>query len=74
MPECDICGKEFAEAELITGHGIRNEIRELIRKDFPAWSDRSRICRSDFDMYRVKYVSFLIEEETGTTRTWKTPL
>jgi hypothetical protein len=41
--KCDMCGKIFPENQLITGHGIRHEIEELIKKDRPEWSDTSRI-------------------------------
>ena len=65
---CDICKKEFAESDLIGGHGIRHELEELIVRDHPEWNDNGHICKEDFNAYRMKYVSTLIEEETGTIR------
>ncbi len=65
---CDICGHEFPGSELITGHGIRHEIENLIARDHPDWNDFKRICRNDFDVYRNQYISSIIEEETGSIR------
>lgn len=51
---------------MITGHGIRHEIEDLIRKDHPAWKDNSRICKTDFNTYRIKYIVNIIAEEKGS--------
>ena len=64
--ECEICKKSFPEAKLITGHGIRHEIEDLIRNDYPDWTDNSRICKTDFNIFRVKYIARLIEDEKGS--------
>ena len=63
--KCDICGKSFPEEELITGHGIQHEIENIIKNDHPEWNDNNRICKDDFDIYRVKYITKIIEEEKG---------
>ncbi len=63
-----VCQKEFAETELIAGHGIRHEIEDLIRKDFPDWDDYQQICKQDFNVYRARYVSSMIEEESGSVK------
>ncbi len=70
--KCDICGKSFPEAELITGHGIRHELEKLIRKDNPHWNDTGRICQEDFNKYRMLYISTLIIEETGKIKRLET--
>ena len=64
--KCEICGKIFPEEELITGHGIRHEIEDLIRIDHPEWTDDSRMCREDFNIYRIRYIMNLIEQERGS--------
>ncbi len=65
---CRICGNRFPESELIAGHGIRHQIETLIQADFPDWSDRDFICKSDFDAYRIKYIKAVMEEEKGELR------
>lgn len=65
--KCKICNKAFSEEELISAHGIRHEVEELIRKDHPEWTDESFICKDDFNIYRMKYISEIIEEEKGKT-------
>ena len=62
---CDICQRAFDESETIKGHGIRHEIERLILKDHPDWNDDKSICKNDYNAYRIKYVSSVIEEETG---------
>lgn len=64
--KCEICNKLFPEDQLITGHGIRHEIEKLIRKDYPEWSDNSRMCKEDFNTFRMKYIVNIIEEEKGS--------
>ncbi|MHB1453983.1 MAG: DUF1003 domain-containing protein [Saccharofermentanales bacterium] len=68
MPRCDVCKEEYPGDALISGHGIRHEIEVLIRKDYPGWSDKSRICTNDYFKYRDLYISRLIEEESGNIR------
>jgi uncharacterized membrane protein len=64
--KCDICGKIFPEEQLITGHGIRHEIEDLIRNDHPGWLDNNRICKDDFNAFRIKYITGIIEGEKGS--------
>jgi uncharacterized membrane protein len=64
--KCDICKNEYTEDKLIVGHGINHEIEDLIRNDYPEWNDNSRVCKDDFNKYRIKYISKLIEEEKGS--------
>lgn len=63
--KCDVCGKIFPAEELITGHGIRHEIEDLIRNEHPDWTDSCKICKTDFSTYRVKYISGMVDEEQG---------
>lgn len=69
--KCEICGKTFPEGQLISGHGIRHEIERLIIKDYPTWDDNGLICQDDFNIYRVKYISGIIEDEEGSVQTLK---
>lgn len=69
--KCEICGKTFPEGQLISGHGIRHEIERLIIKDYPTWDDNGLICQDDFNVYRVKYISGIIEDEEGSVQTLK---
>ncbi len=64
--KCEICRELFREDELITGHGIRHEVENLIKSDYPEWNDANRICKTDFNKYRIKYITGLIEEEKGS--------
>lgn len=62
---CDLCKKNFPSDQLIKGHGIHHGIENLIRRDHPEWTDDCRLCRQDFNAYRMKYITALIEEENG---------
>ncbi len=65
MGICHICRQEYPESKLISGHGIRHEIENMIISDFNDWDDHKKICKNDFSAYRNKYISQIIEEETG---------
>jgi uncharacterized membrane protein len=64
--KCEICGKLFPNEQLITGHGIRHELEDLIRNEYPDWTDKSRICKGDFNKFRIQYISGIVEEEKGS--------
>ena len=68
MTICDICKKSFPEKNIIVGHGIHHEIENLIVKDYPDWNDKNKICKEDYNIYRMKYISSIIEEETGNIK------
>ncbi len=63
---CAVCGRVFPEEDLIRAGSVRNEIEELIRAATPAWSDSAFICRDDFDTFRIRYISGIIEDEKGS--------
>jgi uncharacterized membrane protein len=67
--KCSICNKIVPEDQLIIGHGIRHEIEKLIIKEHPEWNDNSRICKDDFNTFRIKYITNLVEEEKGSIET-----
>jgi uncharacterized membrane protein len=66
--KCNICRNEYPESELISGHGIRHEIENIILHDFPDWNDHNKICRHDFSVYRNRYISSIIDEESGNIK------
>ncbi|TGK99009.1 DUF1003 domain-containing protein [Leptospira levettii] len=62
---CYVCQKSFRENQLISAIGIGHEIVELIHSDFPGWNEQSKICKNDFNLFRMKYITNLVEEEKG---------
>jgi uncharacterized membrane protein len=64
--KCNICNNVFPENQLITGHGIRHEIEDLIKLEYPEWDDNNRICKNDFNKFRIKYITKIVEEEKGS--------
>lgn len=63
--KCNVCHETFNDLDLISGHGIRQEIESLIKTDFPEWDDHSKICKKDYSIFRDKYIFSIIEEERG---------
>ncbi len=64
--KCDICLKNFPKLELIAASGIQNEMEELIQISHPTWNDKSKICKDDFDQFRIKYITHIIKKEKGS--------
>jgi hypothetical protein len=62
---CAICGKSYAEGELVHGALVRDVIENLILKDHPEWSSEALICRADLARYRAGYVRSILEAEKG---------
>ena len=62
---CAICGKTFADHDLIGGVLVSDPVVQVIFRDFPNWSAESHICRTDLARYRAKYVHSLLESEKG---------
>ncbi len=52
-----ISGKEYPETEKICGNTIRHSILNLIRKDFPGFTEDNCISLEELDLYREKYIS-----------------
>ena len=67
---CAVCGKTFADRDLVPGAAVRDPVAGEIIRDHPDWSPESFICRPDLAKYRAKYIHFLLESEKGelTTR------
>lgn len=62
---CLVCKKTFVTTDLVPFPAIRNTISDMIRHDFPEWSDGYYICKSDLTAYRAKEVQIIIDEEIG---------
>lgn len=62
---CAVCGKPFAEDDLVPSALVRDAIAEQIRIEQPAWTDESFICRRDLTRFRTRYVHQILESEKG---------
>lgn len=62
---CDICGKDFRPRDIVVGALVRDSVSDIIKKDYPGWSNESYICRADLSIYRKSYVHALLETEKG---------
>ena len=62
---CHVCGKPFAQRDLVPGGAVREVIANEIRKDHPQWSPECFICRSDLNDLRTRHVHSLLESEKG---------
>lgn len=62
---CQVCGKDASKADLIAASSVRPVVVDLIRKDYPGWSDDGFICVDDLNRFRYDYVRSLIETERG---------
>lgn len=60
---CRVCGK--APRSLMQGRMVRSTIAEMIRQDFPDWSDDNFICLDDLNIYRSRFVEKVLEVERG---------
>jgi uncharacterized membrane protein len=58
---CPVCGNVRNTSELIPAQLVRPDIREIIRRDHPDWSDDSSICQDDLNNYRALYVRESLE-------------
>jgi uncharacterized membrane protein len=62
---CGICGKTFAQRDLVPGIALRDVVAQEILQEYPNWSQEKFICRADLNRYRGKYVHSLLESEKG---------
>lgn len=60
---CIVCGK--TTRSLMQGNLMRTSIAELIRSDYPGWSDDCYICLDDLNIYRSRFVERVLEIERG---------
>ena len=66
---CAICGKSFADRDVVAGALIRDTIADELRLDHPGWTPDSYICRPDLAAIRSRYVQSLIKSEKGEITT-----
>ncbi len=62
---CIACGKNFITRDLMSGVLVRAPVSDLIRQDYPGWSQDAFICHKDLNKYRADYVHSLLESERG---------
>ena len=59
----DISQKEFPIDECIKAHTIRKPIYDIIKKDYPSFSEESKLSVQELNVYREKYISgYLIND------------
>jgi len=64
--KCTITGTEYPMSQLIDVRSIRPQLRELIKKTYPAWSSEDgMISHAILDTFRNKYIQNLLEDEKG---------
>ncbi|MEJ2054991.1 MAG: hypothetical protein P8X42_13805, partial [Calditrichaceae bacterium] len=62
---CIVCKKSFTTSELVPYSAVRSIISEMIKHEYPGWSDGCYICKRDITLYRTKEVQMIIKEEVG---------
>ena len=68
QPNSKVCvvPKDHAAGEaLVPAPLVRPAIAELIKQQYPDWSEGSFICREDLDLFRAEYVQNAIAAEKG---------
>jgi uncharacterized membrane protein len=64
--KCSITGKEYPLKDLIGVDSIRPQIRVLIKKAYPDWSEEKGIISIDLlNVFRSEYIKQMITEESG---------
>lgn len=66
---CQVCQKQKAAHEMIMGALVRPAVAELIKKDYPDWTESSKICKQDLNHYRTKLIEELLKDEKGELST-----
>lgn len=61
----DLSGKEFPANEKISCRNVRKSVMDLIRKDHPNLSSKSKISLSELNKYRQHYFEHLFVKEIG---------
>jgi hypothetical protein len=62
---CQICGKNSSETELVPASLVRSALVTIIRRDFPGWSGEGYICTDDLNKFRNDYMNWILETEKG---------
>ena len=61
----DLSGKEYPNSEKVQCRNVRKSVLELIRKDHPTISNKSRIAISELNAYRQHYFERIFAKEIG---------
>ncbi len=63
---CPIIQKEVPLSDLVNARGIRDNIKELIKKSYPTWDTENGVISEEaLNSFRAEYVKNLLEEEKG---------
>jgi uncharacterized membrane protein len=70
---CPITGKAYTISEMVNAHGIREKIKEIIKKNYPNWdSEEGYISVEALDRFRGEYLQKVLEEEKGDLNSLET--
>lgn len=61
----DISQVEFPNSDKVLGKHIRAAIFDLIKKDYPHFTEKSAIAQSELNHYRQKYIGDYLVKEIG---------
>ncbi|HEY0608260.1 MAG TPA: DUF1003 domain-containing protein [Chitinophaga sp.] len=59
----DLSGKHFPTTERVSGHGIRQELLELIRREHPEFNNHCNLAISELNRYRHQYYEGIFSKE-----------
>jgi len=62
---CHISKKKFPVSELYKGRFLKKEILDLVKNDFPDFSDNDYISIESLNDYRKKYMASLLKQENA---------
>jgi uncharacterized membrane protein len=63
--KCIVCNRDYRCQDIVPSSSIRDEVIKEIIKDYPQWTNDSKICKNDLSYYRSKYVHNLLASEKG---------
>jgi uncharacterized membrane protein len=62
---CQICGEHKERGEVRPAGSVREPVVEVIRKEYPGWSEEGYICTADLNRFRARYVREILEKESA---------
>lgn len=63
--KCSICQKSKSPHDMVMAVFVRPAVAALISKDYPEWSEKSQICKTDLNHYRALMIEQMLEKEKG---------
>ncbi len=66
---CQICGRDNTEVDVISAVIVRPAVAELIKSSFPNWDAEGFICRDDLRKFRSEYLIKIMQDEKGELTT-----